>query len=172
MYWLPTASQRETGLCVQLSSPCWDSVWLELVQVLFMLSWLLWDHMCNCSAVTGERFPCIPNDCSLCSQIRASLITHQESFFLPQTVVNTQTLIWSRCRGKTVECPAIYGTTVSYPVLPTQVNYIWHISNDPVLKDIEALIRWLEITSRKDNHFLSGTSAIRTHSVPCSVPHP
>lgn len=45
-YQLSIAPQLGMKFCAHCFSPCWDSVWLELVQVLFTLSQLLCDHTC------------------------------------------------------------------------------------------------------------------------------
>lgn len=47
-YPFPLAPQLRVGLHASFPSPCWDFIWLELVQVLCVLSQLLWVHMCNC----------------------------------------------------------------------------------------------------------------------------
>lgn len=33
----------------------WDFVWLELIQISYMLSQLLWDHMCSYPEVSGKQ---------------------------------------------------------------------------------------------------------------------
>lgn len=50
-YQLPMASQLEVGLHADLSPPPGCFVWLELAQVMFMLSQVLWVHICNCPVV-------------------------------------------------------------------------------------------------------------------------
>lgn len=53
-YQLPIASQLEVGLHADLSPPPGCFVWLELAQVMFMLSQVLWVHICNCPVVSRK----------------------------------------------------------------------------------------------------------------------
>lgn len=46
------------GICANLPFLSWNFVWLNFVQVPYILSQPLWAHMCNCPAVSGKQ--CLP----------------------------------------------------------------------------------------------------------------
>lgn len=46
-YQMPVAPQLVVGVCGHLPLPCWDSLCLEFVQVLYLLSQPLWLLICN-----------------------------------------------------------------------------------------------------------------------------